>query len=138
MSIGRDAAFIGANENQFAILDDDKTGLVLYILPGKNSQENDNEKVLEENHTTDTNNNSFRGPMPFMFETEVDRIFSTPLGNCVDIFYSCFILSVTLVPLMLHYADTDHCICRVNINVCISWGPDRLGKTGSGTSEFDS
>lgn len=81
MSIGRDGAFIGPNENQFAILDEDKTGLALYILPGTTSQENDNEKVLEGNHTTDTNNNSIRGPMPFMFETEVDRIFSTPLGN---------------------------------------------------------
>ncbi|XLS56870.1 hypothetical protein HN51_006625 [Arachis hypogaea] len=30
---GRDAAFIGPNENQFAILDDDKTGLALYVLP---------------------------------------------------------------------------------------------------------
>lgn len=81
MSLGRDAAFIGPNENQFAILDDDKTGLGLHILPGNASQENDNEKVLEDNHSTDTNNNSIRGPMPFMFETEVDRIFSTPLGK---------------------------------------------------------
>lgn len=81
MSIGRDAAFIGPNENQFAILDDDKTGLALYILPGKTSQENENEKVLEDNHSADTNNNSIRGPIPFLFETEVDRIFSTPLGT---------------------------------------------------------
>lgn len=89
MSLGRDAAFIGPNENQFAILDDDKTGLALYILPGgKTSQENDNEKVLEDNHSTDTNNNSIRGPMPFMFETEVDRIFPTPLGKWVHIIYS--------------------------------------------------
>ncbi|KAG7011090.1 hypothetical protein SDJN02_27888, partial [Cucurbita argyrosperma subsp. argyrosperma] len=78
---GRDAAFIGPNENQFAILDDDKTGLGLHILPGNASQENDNEKVLEDNDSTDTNNNSIRGPMPFMFETEVDRIFSTPLES---------------------------------------------------------
>lgn len=80
---GRDGAFIGPNENQFAILDEDKTGLALYILPGTTSQENDNEKVLEGNHTTDTNNNSIRGPMPFMFETEVDRIFSTPLESTI-------------------------------------------------------
>ncbi|XP_008457818.2 uncharacterized protein LOC103497411 [Cucumis melo] len=79
---GRDAAFIGPNENQFAILDDDKTGLALYILPGgKTSQENDNEKVLEDNHSTETNDNSIRGPTPFMFETEVDRIFPTPLES---------------------------------------------------------
>ncbi|KAE9606763.1 putative transcription factor WD40-like family [Lupinus albus] len=79
---GRDAAFIGPNENQFAILDDDKTGLAVYILPGGASQDpKDNEKLLfEENQPTETNASSIRGPTPFMFETEVDRIFSTPLG----------------------------------------------------------
>ncbi|XP_022947177.1 uncharacterized protein LOC111451123 [Cucurbita moschata] len=78
---GRDAAFIGPNENQFAILDDDKNGLALYILSGKTSQENDNEKVLEGNYATDTNNTSINKPIPFMFETEVDRIFSTPIES---------------------------------------------------------
>lgn len=81
VSIGRDAAFIGPNENQFAILDDDKNGLALYILSGKTSQENDNEKVLEGNYAIDTNNTSINKPIPFMFETEVDRIFSTPIGK---------------------------------------------------------
>ncbi|PNY03881.1 vascular protein [Trifolium pratense] len=78
---GRDAAFIGPNENQFAILDDDKTGLALYILPGGPSQELKNiEKAFEENQPTETSDDSIKGPTPFMFETEVDRIFSTPLG----------------------------------------------------------
>ncbi|KAI8542308.1 hypothetical protein RHMOL_Rhmol08G0128500 [Rhododendron molle] len=31
---GRAAAFIGPNENHFVILDADKTGLDLYVLPG--------------------------------------------------------------------------------------------------------
>ncbi|CAI8609244.1 unnamed protein product [Vicia faba] len=79
---GRDAAFIGSNENQFVILDEDRTGLALYSLPGGASQEaNDNDKVLEENQPTETNVGSIRGPTPFMFETEVDRIFSTPLDS---------------------------------------------------------
>nr|KYP62616.1 hypothetical protein KK1_017157 [Cajanus cajan] len=79
---GRDAAFIGPNENQFAILDDDKTGLGVYTLPGGASQEaKDNEKVFEENPTAETSVGSIRGPTPFMFETEVDRIFSTPLDS---------------------------------------------------------
>ncbi|CAL2273516.1 unnamed protein product [Prunus armeniaca] len=78
---GRDAAFIGPNENQFAVLDDDKTGLVLYILPKKASPEA-NEKILlsEESQPVDTDVGP-KGPMQFMFESEVDRIFSTPIES---------------------------------------------------------
>ncbi|CAJ1929727.1 unnamed protein product [Sphenostylis stenocarpa] len=79
---GRDAAFVGLKENQFAILDDDKTGLAVYTLPGEASQETkENDKHFEENQPTETNNCSIRGPTPFMFETEVDRIYSTPLDS---------------------------------------------------------
>jgi hypothetical protein len=77
---GRDAAFIGPNENQFAILDEDKTGLAVYILPGGSQEPKDIEKAFEENQPTETSDGSIKGPTPFMFETEVDRIFSTPLG----------------------------------------------------------
>ncbi|KAM1073612.1 hypothetical protein PS2_018339 [Malus domestica] len=78
---GRDAAFIGPNENQFAILDDDKTGLFLYILPKKASPEA-NEKILlaEERQPVDTDTGP-KGPMQFMFESEIDRIFSTPIES---------------------------------------------------------
>ena len=80
--LGRDAAFIGPNENQFAILDDDKTGLALYILPGKTSKEvNEKNGALEENQSVDADTGSIRGPMQFVFEDEADRIFSTPLGE---------------------------------------------------------
>lgn len=80
--VGRDAAFIGSNENQFAILDDDRTGLAVYTLPGGASKEaKDNDKVFEENQPAETSVGSIRGPTPFMFETEVDRIFSTPIGS---------------------------------------------------------
>ncbi|KAJ7952887.1 Transducin/WD40 repeat-like superfamily protein [Quillaja saponaria] len=79
---GRDAAFIGPNENQFAILDDDKTGLALYILPGGAKEEaKDNSGAIEENQSADPSGSSIRGPMQFMFETEVDRIFSTPIES---------------------------------------------------------
>lgn len=78
---GRDAAFIGANENQFAILDEDKTGLALYILPGTTSQEVEKNGVVEQNPSMDADVGSIRGPMQFMFETTVDRIFSTPLES---------------------------------------------------------
>ncbi|XP_042494369.1 uncharacterized protein LOC122073801 [Macadamia integrifolia] len=81
---GRDAAFIGRNENQFAILDDDKTGLALYILPGSASQEGgENNGALEQNLPGDANVASIRGPVEFMFETEVDRIFSAPIESTV-------------------------------------------------------
>lgn len=79
---GRDAAFIGPNENQFAILDDDKTGLALYILPGKTTQEsNEKNGAVEENQTMDNDGSTIRGPVQFLFEDEADRIFSTPLES---------------------------------------------------------
>lgn len=79
--LGRDAAFIGPNHNQFAVLDDDKTGLALFILPGSVSQEaNEKNIAIEENKSADTSSGSIRGPMQFMFDDEVDCIFSTPLG----------------------------------------------------------
>jgi len=55
----------------------------VYTLPGGASQEaKDNDNVFEENPTAtaETTVGSIRGPTPFLFETEVDRIFSTPLG----------------------------------------------------------
>ncbi|XP_050206806.1 uncharacterized protein LOC126656312 isoform X2 [Mercurialis annua] len=79
---GRDAAFIGPSENHFAFLDEDKTGLALYILPGGASKEaGEKNLLLEENQSAETNAGSLRGPVQFMFESEVDRIFSTPLES---------------------------------------------------------
>ena len=58
-----------------------KTGLALYILPGGASKEAGEKNLLvEENQSTEANVNSVWGPMQFMFESEVDRIFTTPLG----------------------------------------------------------
>ncbi|KAL8473143.1 hypothetical protein ACS0TY_030106 [Phlomoides rotata] len=82
---GVDAAFVGNNENQFAILDEDKTALSLYMLPGAASQESV-EKILTanvESQSVETEVASIKGPMQFMFESEVDRIFSTPLESTV-------------------------------------------------------
>lgn len=82
---GQDAAFIGPNDNQFAILDEDKSGVALYILPGGVSVDvaKKNELAIE-NPTAviddDTDTGSVKGPIPFMFDSEVDRIFSTPIG----------------------------------------------------------
>lgn len=80
---GRDAAFIGPNENQFVILDDDRTGLALYILRGINPLEtaDKNEPLeLDENQAIESNIGSAQGPLQFMLDIEVDRIFSTPIG----------------------------------------------------------
>lgn len=79
---GRDAAFIGPNENQFAILDDDKISVALYILPGPASKEV-GESVMDVDASSGTNAGSIQGPLQFMFETEVDRIFSVPLDSTI-------------------------------------------------------
>ncbi|XP_030455846.2 uncharacterized protein LOC115676948 [Syzygium oleosum] len=82
---GLDAAFVGPNENQFAVLDGDKSGLSLFVLPGGTLLEADNQKKeassAEQNQSADTNVGSVQGPLPFMFETEVDRIFTTPIES---------------------------------------------------------
>ncbi|KAK4792051.1 hypothetical protein SAY86_022486 [Trapa natans] len=87
---GRDAAFIGPKESQFAILDDDKTGLSLYILPGttlidagskKNEPIDNKNGAVEQSESAETNVGSIKGPIQFLFETEIDRIFSTPIES---------------------------------------------------------
>ncbi|GMH14770.1 hypothetical protein Nepgr_016611 [Nepenthes gracilis] len=80
---GRDAAFIGPNESQFAILEEDKSALSLYILPGISSKELDekNDIALDQNQSDKAASGSVKGPVQFMLETEVDCIFSTPLES---------------------------------------------------------
>ncbi|GAA0146052.1 hypothetical protein LIER_06094 [Lithospermum erythrorhizon] len=92
---GRDAAFIGPNDHHYAILDEDRTGLSLYVLPGAPSQESTQKKNEEvpswlqdeenmENPTAESAESevsTVKGPLQFMFESEVDRIFSTPLES---------------------------------------------------------
>lgn len=57
----------------------------MYILP-KLTTMDENEKNLlsEENQTKETNASGIQGPQQFMFETEVDRVFSTPIGVASD------------------------------------------------------
>lgn len=51
------------------------------MLPGAASQGSLEKNVTAyENQSEDTEATSIKGPMQFMFESEVDRIFSTPLG----------------------------------------------------------
>ncbi|GAB2259844.1 hypothetical protein Droror1_Dr00010699 [Drosera rotundifolia] len=80
---GRDAAFIGANDTQLAVLEDDKTGLAIYILPGMSPKELEekNAEALAQSQSDEADPGSMKGPMQFMFENEVDRIFSTPLES---------------------------------------------------------
>ncbi|XP_072994208.1 uncharacterized protein [Typha latifolia] len=88
---GRDAALMGPNENQYAILDEDKSGLALFILPGVASKEVTENKVTENNGALDENSfadakvgsTQGQGPLQFVFEAEVDRIFSTPLESTI-------------------------------------------------------
>ncbi|XWS41944.1 hypothetical protein CRYUN_Cryun17cG0125700 [Craigia yunnanensis] len=103
---GCDAAFIGPNENQFAILDEDKSGLALYILPGAALQEADGkngavEPNLLPDQPEDAKANSVLGPMTFMFETEVDRIFSTPIES--TLMFTCNGKQIGLAKLVQGY-----------------------------------
>lgn len=51
------------------------------MLPGAASQESFEKNVnASENQSVETEVASIKGPMQFLFESEVDRIFSTPLG----------------------------------------------------------
>lgn len=83
--LGRDAAFLGPDDNQYAILEEDRTSLNLFNLKAVATKEalENNAAVLEENTFADnvTNPTERQGPMQFTFESEVDRIFSAPLGR---------------------------------------------------------
>ncbi|CAK9166457.1 unnamed protein product [Ilex paraguariensis] len=79
---GRDAAFIGPKDNHFAILDEDKIGFSLYTLPGAAAQGADMKNgTLDQNQSEDMEVGSIKKPLQFMFDSEVDRIFSTPLDS---------------------------------------------------------
>lgn len=74
---------MGPNENQYAILDEDKTSLSMYVLPGGGRQEADinNVQAALDAETFAEKEVVNQGPLHFSFETEVDRIFSSPLGE---------------------------------------------------------
>lgn len=85
---GRDAAFLGPNENHYAILEEDKSGLILYTLslPEMASKEvTERSGALDENTFAHKRSGSSYGRLQFVFESEVDRIFSTPLGWSTEI-----------------------------------------------------
>ncbi|XP_068641755.1 uncharacterized protein [Aristolochia californica] len=100
---GRDAAVIGPSENQYAILDDDRTSLSLFILPGTSPPQkaSENNGALDSNSFSETNVASDQGPLVFTFETEVDRIFSSPLES--TILYACHGNHIGLVKLVQGY-----------------------------------
>lgn len=80
---GRDAAFMGPVDSQYCILDEDKVGLLLYTIPrptSKEELEKTNQAALDENSFAEAKADKKQGPLQFVFETEVDRIFSTPIG----------------------------------------------------------
>lgn len=83
---GRDATFLGPDDNQYAILEEDRTSLNLYNLKAVATKEalENNAAVLEENTFAENptaNPTQKQGPVQFTFESEVDRIFSSPLES---------------------------------------------------------
>ncbi|CAN6478562.1 unnamed protein product [Victoria cruziana] len=106
---GQDAAFIGVSENQYAILDDDKTGLTLYFLQTSRSapQGSMTNGSLDPESFSENNVAPNRGAMQFTFESEVDRIFSTPLESTV--MYASHGSHIGLTKLVQGYKlSTDH------------------------------
>ncbi|KAL8231340.1 hypothetical protein R6Q57_001118 [Mikania cordata] len=86
---GRDAAFIGLNDGQFAILDEDKIELSVYTLPGGSSKTTaENNMIDDQKQYEDLDVSSIKGPLQFTFESEVDRIFSTPVES--TLMFACF------------------------------------------------
>lgn len=71
---------MGTSENHYAILDEDRSGLSLYVLPGPIFQEVSENNEAVDVKSSDGQHRPDRGPQHFIFETEVDRIFSFPLG----------------------------------------------------------
>lgn len=86
---GCDGALIGPMENQYAILDDDQTGLTLHFLDmgikdpmvADVDGRGENNGAIDANSFSEPNNVKDQAPLHFMFENNVDRIFSTPLGE---------------------------------------------------------
>lgn len=86
---GRDAAFVGLNDGQFAILDEDKIELSVYTLPGGSSKPAIEKNMIDEpKQDEDLDVSSIKGPLQFTFESEVDRIFSTPVES--TLMFACF------------------------------------------------
>lgn len=86
---GRDAAFIGLNDGQFAILDEDRIELSVYNLPGVPSKPTAEKNMIDEpKQYEDLDVSSIKGPQQFTFESEVDRIFSTPVES--TLMFACF------------------------------------------------
>lgn len=53
----------------------------MYILPKLTTiEENEKNLLSEENQNKEENPSAIQGPQQFLFETEVDRVFSTPIG----------------------------------------------------------
>jgi len=96
---GSDGAFIGPTQNQYAILDDDGVGLVLYSMEEETNLATLTDPVpetadirgpdgaLDENDFSEASNKrpldkkGSHVPIQFAFDTPVQRIFSCPLGE---------------------------------------------------------
>ncbi|XVF59465.1 hypothetical protein PTKIN_Ptkin07bG0278300 [Pterospermum kingtungense] len=99
-------SIIGPSENQFATLDEDKSGPVLYIRPGATLQEAVGKNgAVEPNLLRDQPGNAkvnfVQGPMQFLFETQVNLIFSTPIES--TLMFACYEKQIGLAKLVQGY-----------------------------------
>lgn len=96
---GSDGAFIGPTQNQYAILEDDGVGLILYSIEEEKNLATLTDSVpetadsrgpdgaLDENDFSEASTKrpldkkGSHDPIQFAFDTPVQRIFSCPLGE---------------------------------------------------------
>ena len=91
--VGRDVAFVGPTENQYAILHEDKMGLSLYPLPSVSVLESsDNNGALDAASFSESKIANGQRSLRLSFEADVDRIFSTPLGMSNNDLIHCFVV----------------------------------------------
>lgn len=105
--LGRDATFLGPDDNQYAILEEDRASLNLYNLKPVATKEalENNAAVLEENTFAENptaNPTQQKGPMQFTFESEVDRIFSSPIGTLGGLLF-CHLASLLSTKITICY-----------------------------------
>lgn len=119
---GSDGAFIGPTQNQYAILDDDGVGLVLYSMEEETNLATLTDPVpepadsrgpdgaLDENDFSETSTKrpldkkGSHVPIQFAFDTPVQRIFSCPLGElsyCL-VEYEVFLWKIVILSCCIH------------------------------------
>ena len=133
MSAGSDGAFIGPTQNQYAILEDDGVGLVLYhieedanpnLLADQVSEPQGvkgPDGALDENEFSEQPTKRTldmkgpQGPIQFAFDTPVQRIFSSPLGKLLLSSIAYLVISLQFSKSLLYSI-----LCNVQVSFVLA------------------